>query len=117
MRRVILWGPPIVYMAAIFFVSAQSDPMPEVTSHVWDKLLHTTEYGLLAVLFCRALRGEGVAWLGAALAAVLLTSAYGATDEYHQLFVPLRSSDVTDWVADTIGAAAAAAAYTIARRR
>ena len=114
MRRVFLWAPPLVYMAVIFGVSSQPNPMPALTVHVWDKLLHSLEYGGLALLFCRALRGEGAGWAAAAVGAVLLTSGYGATDEYHQLFVPTRSSDVHDWIADTIGASAGAASYAAA---
>ncbi|MCX5731999.1 MAG: VanZ family protein, partial [Deltaproteobacteria bacterium] len=33
----------------------------------------------------------------------------GATDEFHQSFVPGRNADVADWMADTLGAAAGAA--------
>jgi VanZ family protein len=111
MRRALLWIPPLVYMAIIFGFSSQSDPMPAVTEHVWDKLLHVTEYAGLAFLLGRALVGEGLGYLGACVLAVVLTSAYGASDEYHQFFVPMRSSDVRDWAADTLGAAVGAIAY------
>jgi VanZ family protein len=36
--------------------------------------------------------------------AVALASAYGITDELHQLFVPGRVSDPVDWLVDTLGA-------------
>jgi len=81
MRRVSLWLPPLLYMVLIFQFSSESSPMPEVTEHVWDKLLHLAEYAGLAVLFCRALTGEGLGWLAAALTALLLASGYGATDD------------------------------------
>src|SRR5213593_340528 len=116
MRRALLWVPPLIYMAVIFFLSSQSEPIPAVTSLVWDKALHMTEYTVLSLLFCRALQGEGFAILRVALLAVLLTSAYGATDEIHQSFVPERNADVDDWVADTTGAAAAAAVFSTASR-
>ena len=41
--------------------------------------------------------------------AVVAASLYGASDEWHQAFVPLRSSDIHDWIGDTIGAAVGAA--------
>jgi VanZ family protein len=114
MRRALLWGPPIVYMVLIFHFSSESNPMPELTEHVWDKLLHLTEYAGLALLFARALVGEGLNRLAAIVFAIVLTSFYGATDEYHQLFVPMRDSDVRDWIADTLGASVGAIAYVTA---
>ena len=117
MRRISLWLPPLLYMIAIFGFSAESAPLPEVTEHVWDKLLHALEYSGLALLFCRALTGEGLGWLAALATAVLLASLYGMSDEWHQAFVPLRNSDVRDWVADTLGAALGAAAYAATKLR
>jgi len=102
--RVSLWLPPVVYMAVIFYLSSQSDPLPEVTARVWDKVLHAVEYAGLAALLGRALLGEGLRPLTAFGAAALLAAAYGATDEYHQLSVPLRNGDLQDWMVDVIGA-------------
>jgi VanZ family protein len=118
MRHLLLWGPPLIYMGLIFLLSSQSAPLPEVTTIVWDKLLHLVEYGVLAVLFYRAFTGEAINWLAAALLALIVTSLYAASDEWHQAFVPLRTSDLDDWIADTAGAALAIVAYAaIARRR
>jgi len=116
MRRLLLWGPPLVYMALIFHLSSESNPLPTLTEHVWDKLLHFTEYAGLGVLFARALIAERVRLGTAILVAVLMTSAYGAADEYHQLFVPERDSDVRDWISDTIGATIGALTYERLRR-
>jgi VanZ family protein len=113
--RLALWMPPLVYMALIFQLSGESDPMPAVTSHVWDKLLHLTEFGVLGLLFNRAFEGEGAGWRTAGMLAVLSSSVYAATDEWHQIFVPLRTSDVHDWMADTIGAAVAILLYALVR--
>ncbi len=40
--------------------------------------------------------------------AVVIASAYGVTDEFHQRFVVMRTPDVYDWVLDTIAAFAGA---------
>ncbi|HEY3043108.1 MAG TPA: VanZ family protein [Vicinamibacterales bacterium] len=115
MTRTSLWLPPLAYMALIFYVSSLSDPVPLITAHVWDKLLHALEYAGLATLLGRALLGEGLGALAAVVAAVLLAGAYGATDEYHQMFVASRTADVRDWVVDVIGASLGAIGYLLGR--
>ncbi len=116
MRRALVWGPPVLYMALIFYLSSQSNPLPTLTETVWDKLLHLVEYGGLGLLFTRALVAERFRLLPAMVLAVVLTSAYGVTDEYHQAFVPMRTSDVHDWFADSLGASVGAIAYVALRR-
>ena len=106
--RVARWIPALVYMALIYYSSSQSDPAPALTSHIWDKLLHGAGYGVLALLYVRALAGERLAWTSIATIAILLTSAYAASDELHQTFTPGRMPDVKDWLADTVGAIIAA---------
>jgi VanZ family protein len=113
--RAKLWLPLVLYLVTIFYLSAAADPFPVLTTQVWDKLLHGLEYGALALLLCHALSGEGVQTLDAILWAVALTSLYGATDEYHQIFVPFRDANIRDWLADTIGAMIGAALYTAGR--
>lgn len=103
-RGLLLWGPVIVYMAAIFYVSSLPEaPLPP---GVGDKPSHSLAYMGLSVSIARALGGGLPARLGmgTAAAAVLLTVAYGVSDEFHQSFVPGRSSDVHDVYADAIGA-------------
>ena len=113
LRRSVLWGPVVLYGFLIFHFSSQSNPLPGLTSVVWDKALHTTEYAGFALLICRALRGEGVRWWKSVALAVILASFYAATDEWHQLFVPQRSADVADWAADVVGAAAGSSLYRL----
>jgi VanZ family protein len=113
--RAVLWAAVGAYLALIFYLSSLPDPLPALTERVWDKALHFVEYGGLAALVAAALLASGAAARRAALLAVALASAYGATDEVHQAFVPNRSSDVRDWVADTVGAALGAAAAAVAR--
>ena len=115
-RRLVLWGPPLLYMILIHRFSSEADPIPMVTAHVRDTWLHLWEYALLAVLLGRALAGEGVSHGRAALYAVLLASAYGASDEYHQWFVPMRTVDVRDWIADAGGAAIGGLCFAFAHR-
>lgn len=71
-----------------------------------DKMVHFAVYGLLATLVCR----NGAGWRAAA-GAWLIVAAFGATDEWHQSFVPGRSVELADWLADTLGAALAVCLY------
>ena len=105
-----LWGPVLLVMATIFVASSIPDagPLPGGMS---DKSAHSIAYALLAGLLLRALargRLSGVTWR-AACAAVLLTTLYGVSDEWHQSFVPGRSPDRYDILADAIGAIAGVA--------
>ena len=90
-------------MGVIFYLSSQSDPLPELTTRVWDKALHTIEYAGLGVLVFRALVGEGLPPRATILATIAIVSAYGASDEWHQSFVAMRDADVRDWMVDTLG--------------
>lgn len=116
-----LWAPVVFYAAAIFYVSSMSQP-PGVPGPISDKWLHAVAYAGLAWLLARALslgRPERVTWQMTA-GAVLLASAYGATDEWHQAFVPGRLADVRDFMADAVGAGLGAVAHHLvaqARRR
>ncbi len=113
LKHGVLWAPPVIYMLLIFHFSSEPAPLPELTTRVWDKILHAIEYGGLAALFCRAMVGEGVGWLVSVVLALAATSVYGASDEWHQAFVPLRSSEVHDWIADTLGGAVGVAIYSV----
>jgi VanZ family protein len=104
-------------MLVIFYFSSQSRPMPVVTEHVWDKLLHFLEYGGLGTLWYRALRGEGLSGTRAVIGAAVATAAYGASDEWHQSFVPLRDASIRDWLTDVVGGLIGAGLYTALGRR
>jgi VanZ family protein len=118
-RRLILWLPVVVLMAAIFAVSSMSSP--PAPPGVSDKSLHWATYAGLALLTLRAL-ADG-AWAGVGgrtvLGAWVIATLYGATDEWHQRFTPGRHADWYDLAADASGAAAAVAAvwaWSIIRR-
>jgi VanZ family protein len=75
-----------------------------------DKVVHAVEFGGLALCLCRALRAQLPTCSSpvVALISVLLTLGYGGVDELHQLFVPGRSTDFADILADGLGAILAA---------
>ena len=78
----------------------------------FDKYLHATLYGGFGALVVRALAGGWRQRVTVTIVAVttVIAAAYGVSDEFHQSFVPMRSVEALDVVADTVGAAAAAVA-------
>jgi VanZ family protein len=72
------------------------------------KLGHLTEYGILAVLWYRALAHRTAAWAPeAARLALLVAVGFAVTDEIHQAFVASRTGSPLDVAIDAAGAAAA----------
>jgi VanZ family protein len=106
LRRLDPWAPPLVLMAVIFLFSAQPslDTGLGLADTIGRKLVHFGEYALLAPLWWRALRTR-LDPRRAALVALLVTSLYAATDEFHQTFVEGRNGNPFDWAIDTAGAA------------
>ena len=106
-------------MALIFALSADPDPGPDLGSlqAAAAYLAHFTLYAALWTAFAWALRFERP------LLALVLTVAFGVSDEVHQSFVEGRDADPVDLLVDGAGAmfalltAAAAARRASAPRR
>lgn len=112
-------------MAVIFILSAQSGGELDSWLPWFQKLfpelpsfdpVHYLAYFILALTFAF---GFGFRRMNAwrCLLVIALCLAYGATDEWHQSFVPRRSPDVHDLLHDGIGAAIAALAVWLWRLR
>lgn len=99
-----LW--PLALAALIFAASSRSQVAAPQVTLIDDKIVHFAVYGLLATLVCRLGNGRR-----AAVWSLVLVSAYGASDEWHQSYVPGRSMELMDWIADTLGASVAIALY------
>jgi hypothetical protein len=102
-----LWLPVALWAALIFKFS--SGTIPSASQIFWQdfavkKAGHFLMFGALAVLVYRALTGEGVSRKKAAIWAVVTAFFYGATDEYHQLFVQGREARMRDVLIDGVGA-------------
>ena len=81
----------------------------------FDKAIHFTIYAILAVLLAKQISEVTGRWRAAALT-ILLTAAFGAADEWHQGFIPGRSTELGDWEADSLGAVVGALAVAATRR-
>lgn len=100
------WLPVLMYMAAIHFLSSLH-ALPDLPESFisWDKAQHFIAYTGLGLLACRASRLRPLlsqVWTN--LQAFGIVVLYGVVDEVHQIYVPGRSADVDDWVADAAGA-------------
>lgn len=110
------WALVALDAALIFGVSAMSrPPIPGglgifrfVEIYHLDKIVHMLEYGVFGWLLTRALAKtrDFSSPAALALAALALGGLYGASDEWHQSFVPLRDPSVYDWLADAAGVSA-----------
>jgi VanZ family protein len=125
------WLPVLLWLAVIFTASSDShssqhssrfiEPFlrwlfPHMSQahiedihHVFRKCGHLAEYAVLALLLWRALHLSDNhlpkwSWpkVGGTL---LLVFLYAASDEFHQIFVPTRTPQVSDVFIDTAGGA------------
>ncbi len=113
------WAPALGYMALIFVLSSIQIHAPVIDDVPFkDKGVHFLEYAVLGFLCAHAALRT---WpkrppirtlaLGAFLAA-----AWGFSDELHQAFVPGRSAELGDLVADALGASVGAVARGVLHR-
>jgi VanZ family protein len=100
-------------MAATFFASHR--PAVVIPFGAPDYVAHAIAYSVLAALLVRALAGGALSAMTSALIvpAVVLAVIYGASDEFHQSFVPGRDASLMDLAADTVGAVAGASAAAV----
>ena len=92
-----------------------SELVPRQVS-TFDKAAHFCMYAVLSGLLTRHLL-DLTTPARAAIAAIAVTVAFGALDEWHQQFIPGRSTELADWRADSLGAMTGAAIFALARRR
>ena len=101
--------PPLAVMLTIHilssFESSELTIQPPVAH--FDKWAHLGAYALLlsSFRFWRGRRARPLAWLPGAIAASLVVAG---GDEWHQSFVPGRTPDFFDWIADSFGIGIAA---------
>lgn len=98
----------ILYVSLIFFVSTRPGihpPGPDFP--LKDKMAHLAEYFVLGILLF-----SGIGWTvsRSKAATFLFLFAVGvsiaALDELLQSYIPGRTMDIRDWIADAVGVAA-----------
>jgi VanZ family protein len=111
------WLPPLLWAGVILFgTSLPQDVVPVQTSQ-FDKIAHFSIYTVFSYLLTRQLLDITTRWRSAAIA-VAIAVVFGALDEWHQRFIPGRSTEFADWLADSAGAVVGAlVCVAVARRR
>ncbi len=120
-KRILFYLLPAVgYAALIFSLSSSSLDIEELRPvFEYDKLLHLVEYYILGYLLMRVFttspdssRAER-----ALFATILVGTVYGASDEFHQSFVPGRDCSLLDFLFDAAGVILAAITFSFVRHR
>src|SRR5262245_32426095 len=110
-RGWLFWLPAMGWAGLIFVASSvPGESLPKLPEHVTDKIAHFAVYLTLGVFTTLGLRrGWGWAHRKAIAATIAATIVYGLSDEFHQSFVPHRTPDWRDLLADAIGGLVGAA--------
>jgi len=107
-RRRIYLTLLILWVAVTFLLTSIPNPRFEVPFAYADKVAHFGVYGIMGFLCALWRRESGSTAIGAALTALAFVALVGAVDEIHQDWIPGRSMELFDWLADTTGGGAGA---------
>ncbi len=99
--RIRAWGPAAAWAGVLFLLSSLPDLPGPGGIPFGDKLGHFTLYAVLGLLLALGRRRSRRAVPHLLLLAI--GALYALSDEWHQSFVPGRSPDPLDWMADVIG--------------
>ncbi len=111
MRKILLFLPAVLYYTLIFFLSSISFK-GQASIPFLDKGMHLVEFGFLGFFlslgyFLSLKSSLRIKFVFTAASGILL----GCLDEIHQYFVPDRSFEVMDMLADSIGVFIGLAAF------
>ena len=128
----------VVWMLLIFYLSSEghdassgrSDVIAEAVRHITNtnlpndvltfltrKAAHITAYFVLGILMYNLVRTYARGALKAITYSIVFVAAYATSDEFHQMFVPGRSSEIRDVLIDTTaGVVGVTVAYFIIRK-
>ena len=100
--------PVVIVCIGIFVQSSfSSEAYPKIEFELSDKIVHFCIYLVLLFAFYYSFNNQAKFLLinkYSLLFAFVFTSLYGASDEFHQYFVPGRTCEFNDWVANVTGA-------------
>lgn len=91
----------ILYLSLIFYISSLSAPVELPSFPGFDKIIHFFEFGLVGYLVYNSICDDFAR--RAEFISISFSIFYGGLDELHQYFVPGRSCDWMDFLADSLG--------------
>ncbi len=104
MKSRLVWTPLIAYSILIFWESAQSrPPVPDLGFSWQDKFYHFIGYASYGITILIAISQLSLRTSKRILMMFIIGALFAASDELHQAFVPGRSCDLLDWIADCCG--------------
>ena len=107
-RRRLYLALLVAWVVLTFFLTSIPHPRVHLPFHFADKAAHFWFYGVMGFLCALWRRESGVSAKRAVLEGLLFTMAMGAVDEFHQHWIPGRSAELLDWMADAMGGGAGA---------
>jgi hypothetical protein len=102
--RLLFMALAIFWAGVIFYLSSKSSLPTPALFPGQDKLFHLIAFGMLAFFSLGAMRPATSGYRGRQVwLTVGLVALYGLLDEFHQYYVPGRSVEVYDALADACG--------------
>jgi VanZ family protein len=98
----------------LLFTGTHIPTIPKFAPRMWDKAQHFGAFFGLALLLCWVIPTRHSAWQKFLTVAVI-AMLYGAFDELTQGFVRGRSTDIRDFIADSLGIWTAISVYALCR--
>lgn len=99
--------PVILYLIFIFILSSvPGDELPELGFEISDKLIHAGVYFIAYLLFYLSfsnIKKETIVSKNPLVFSLFFTNLYAVLDELHQVLVPFRSAEFSDFIADFTG--------------
>ncbi len=93
----------ILWVAFTFLLTSIPNPEMDVPIPYVDKIAHFGFYGVMGFLCAMWRRESNSPAMRAALAGAVFVAFVGGIDEIHQYWIPGRSMDIVDWIADAAG--------------
>ncbi len=92
-----------VYCSFIYYLSSQPAISTPLLFPQQDKLFHLGAYFIMGLLGWRACGHLNPPAKSRLFITSIFCCLYGLSDEWHQYFVPGRTADILDWLADSLG--------------